>query len=734
MQVAYLQSNAKSKVKENEQLQTQLKLMTDMNRNLENNVNEYKNMIHNLKQTITILNQDGNVKEEIKQLKKQLNDKNDVIKDKLFEINQLNILINQNQQKYQNELDSIKDELNNTLVYVDNIKQDNDNKTQTINTCNQEIKNLYQIISDKDNVITQLNQNYTLLNNTLLSMKDKQLKLINEMQSSQEGLLAKENGDVDEEEHMNVDKSLKDMKQCLNEIDQLIVESNHVGGDTFYMNNNNNIGGNNNNPISSSSVNNYDDLLSKITELEKENVMLRNQIVSNHHNDVNSEIDLKDSLINDKEELNQQQQQQQQQDYQYQHQQQISKLIEENEKLLNENQMLKNECNIVNMKFNQMLNEKENNDYIDNINNNNNNNSVIINNDIDNDILLNNNNNTNNNNNSIPITNNNNDLPHRHISSLCRCTSPSPLLSSIFLFRISDNTHITRFDLSNREFQIIEFTDLCEFSTHYIKEGSIYLNLFDSFFILTGQNHDTLFYFNNAKSTMTQITKFTFNHSHGALLLDLPKKQIFAISGSTNPKVEHYTNEELFSIENNSTSLSFPINNNGELSLLADMTKERGDASYLYMDEVIYAFFGYCYPTKSYIDTIEFYDTSISNTEHVWNVIQYNTDTGLTFMLKQSGIVPVNENAIFLLGGYDGINNAPVQRLVVFDFEKCTIKEENKDLPDIKCNQFYSFGNESQFVSFSDDQGQMYMTNVDEEGNVHIIELGSLRYDLYKLN
>ena len=62
------------------------------------------------------------------------------------------------------------------------------------------------------------------------------------------------------------------------------------------------------------------------------------------------------------------------------------------------------------------------------------------------------------------------------------------------------------------------------------------------------------------------------------------------------------------------------------------------------------------------------------------------------------------------------------------------IEEVNKKLPDIVYNPCYNFGKESQFVSFGDDEGKIYMSNIDEMDNVHVIALPTLRYDLFKFD
>ena len=104
------------------------------------------------------------------------------------------------------------------------------------------------------------------------------------------------------------------------------------------------------------------------------------------------------------------------------------------------------------------------------------------------------------------------------------------------------------------------------------------------------------------------------------------------------------------------------------------------------------------------------------------------------FLIKSAGIVPINENELFILGGFDGLKETSVDNLILFNLKTQTLERINKKLPDIVYNHCYDFGKESQFISFLDDEDKIYMSNIDEMDNVHIIELPTLRYDLFKFD
>ena len=108
-----------------------------------------------------------------------------------------------------------------------------------------------------------------------------------------------------------------------------------------------------------------------------------------------------------------------------------------------------------------------------------------------------------------------------------------------------------------------------------------------------------------------------------------------------------------------------------------EMTVDRSESSYLLMNGVIYAFFGYCYSKSEYIDTVECLD--ITKVNDTWKVVKYKTK-GKNFLLKSSGILPINENEIFILGGFDGLKETSVEQLILFNMKEKFIEEVNKKL------------------------------------------------------
>lgn len=369
-------------------------------------------------------------------------------------------------------------------------------------------------------------------------------------------------------------------------------------------------------------------------------------------------------------------------------------LTSENEQLKTENKLLRSECEIANKKFNQILNNQSP-MYLGTAT------SLQT---------------------GKMMTNNNLNTELNDI-----------LANNICLYRIYDSRRILRFDLAQKDYQIVEFIDYDSFDTNYNSICSIVLNTLDGFFVLTGIQNDILYYYNNEKITMSKVTKFTHNHSHGALILDEINSSIIALSGWHNAKVEKYTNTKLI--------LSQYTSNNEkttDIISLPDMTIERSESGYLYYNnDTIFAFFGYCYPKQQYIETVEYLlvNTSTRKGKMVWQTLSYKlNDNNTNTLIKAHGIAMINEDEVLILGGFNGLSETSVEKLLRFDIKALLFEEINRKLPNIDLNHCYNFAKESQFINYEDENNNMFLANIDEMDNVHIIETSSLNYDLFKFD
>ena len=59
-------------------------------------------------------------------------------------------------------------------------------------------------------------------------------------------------------------------------------------------------------------------------------------------------------------------------------------------------------------------------------------------------------------------------------------------------------------------------------------------------------------------------------------------------------------------------------------------------------------------------------------------------------------------------------------------------EEITKELPEIYQSKWYNFSKETMFMTFEDENKNINLANIDDNNNVHVIQVPSLAYDLYK--
>lgn len=311
-----------------------------------------------------------------------------------------------------------------------------------------------------------------------------------------------------------------------------------------------------------------------------------------------------------------------------------------------------------------------------------------------------------------------------------------------YLFRVYDSKRILRFDIENREFKVIEFADYGYFEDNFTAEGSIYLNMLDGLFIVTGDNHDMLYHYSHSKGAMNKLAKLNDNHSHGSLIFNEKEKNLICLSGWHNRKVEKYYNPELIksylsteekeSSSSNSSVSSFNKKqpNPNIWFYLPEMTVERSESSFVIVNNSqLFAFFGYCCPKMKYLDTIEMLNLAGPSK---WELVKYSNETHLSTSIKSHTIVKLNESEIIIIGGFDGSKETPVENFINFDFIDMKINLSERKLPDIIHNHCFNFQKDSMPVPFIDDSYRLHYAIYDEMDNAHVVEVKSIQYDLFK--
>ena len=358
----------------------------------------------------------------------------------------------------------------------------------------------------------------------------------------------------------------------------------------------------------------------------------------------------------------------------------IQNLQDENERLITENELLKNECDKVNLKFDQILKQNL-------INNNDNSQSDL--------------------NNSI-INNNNK-----------------------YLFQIYDKTKILRFNLNSFIYEIIEPADYDNYkqiiSETNIKNIIIY-NTLDKLFILIGKESNYLFCYDNNNMSLNKLIKFEYNHNLGGLIYNENINSIIAISGKNCNKCE------IFNLKKK------------KLSLLPDDKYYRGESIFMLYNNILFCMFGFDYKENKFINEIEcinFNDDDENNNnkkEYFWKnysfkfkdkIINDNINNNCyNFNIKNGICMQLLNNEILILSKY---NNNNILKLNIIENEIEELNNENF------LNGFNdNFKGIQEFILLKNNNdnnnNNEYLVNIDNNYNVHILQLNNFEYNIYNYN
>ena len=360
----------------------------------------------------------------------------------------------------------------------------------------------------------------------------------------------------------------------------------------------------------------------------------------------------------------------------------IQNLQDENERLITENELLKNECDKVNLKFDQILKQNL-------INNNNDNSQSDLNNSI--------------------INNNNNK----------------------YLFQIYDKTKILRFNLNSFIYEIIEPADYDNYkqiiSETNIKNIIIY-NTLDKLFILIGKESNYLFCYDNNNMSLNKLIKFEYNHNLGGLIYNENINSIIAISGKNCNKCE------IFNLKKK------------KLSLLPDDKYYRGESIFMLYNNILFCMFGFDYKENKFINEIECInfnndDENNNKKEYFWKnycfkfkdkIINDNINNNCyNFNIKNGICMQLLNNEILILSKYNNNNN--ILKLNIIENEIEELNNENF------LNGFNdNFKGIQEFILLKNNNdnnnNNEYLVNIDNNYNVHILQLNNFEYNIYNYN
>ena len=265
---------------------------------------------------------------------------------------------------------------------------------------------------------------------------------------------------------------------------------------------------------------------------------------------------------------------------------------------------------------------------------------------------------------------------------------------SFYLYTITKEGELLEFDLIEKKYKIIDTNQIKDwkiFIQEYISfhEGSLLLNTFQGLFILTGKNHNNLFYYSKKYNSISKISTFNSSHKYGGLILTPNCENIIAIGGETREV-------EILNIEN------------GQIQKLPNLLTKRINSAFCFIGNKLFALFG------KFNNQIEFLD--VINKKN-WELIKLKKHDNKMLTFEGLAGIPIAKNEILFVGN---INN---NKLMKFNYDKMSIEFEDID---IQNKNKYSFDKDKYFNNFinfekvgKDGNYLNQFVGIDSKGNIH---------------
>ena len=280
----------------------------------------------------------------------------------------------------------------------------------------------------------------------------------------------------------------------------------------------------------------------------------------------------------------------------------------------------------------------------------------------------------------------------------------APLKGS-YLYTITNKGKLLSFNITHKKFAIIDSNIIdgwISFVPNYLKniEGSLLLNTLEGLFIITGANHNDLYFYSQEKNLIAKIITFNSCHKYGGLLLSpSPDNTLFAIGGENdNNAVEQFSFEK------------------EESKIMPNLLTRRINASYTFINCKLYAIFGVGNNTIEYLN--------IKRLKNKWTKIDYKMDDE-NYINNIYGHIslPVHDNDILIVGGK---NN---KKMMVLDLDEKTLDITDMKVPFIDVVGEYLFDKEKYFNQTvneekKDKEGKNIkeLIGMDNSGNVHLFD------------
>ena len=240
---------------------------------------------------------------------------------------------------------------------------------------------------------------------------------------------------------------------------------------------------------------------------------------------------------------------------------------------------------------------------------------------------------------------------------------------SYYLYGIDRNDFLHIFDIGNKIWlESRKILDLNldnksdSFKKDYQYEGTLLYNTLDGVYILTGENTDTLYYYNSKKDSLSRICKFKSGHNNGSIMYDEYDRCLYVFGGKNINSCEYYSfsDKKVYS--------------------LPDLITDRANASFIISNNKIFGFFGFSYDEDNYANTIEYIDikkkdrwVELNNIKFLKNNINFDIESASTMYYNQ------NMNKILIYSGIQGEDEEFVtDYYLIYDVKNNTIDRIRK--------------------------------------------------------
>ena len=280
------------------------------------------------------------------------------------------------------------------------------------------------------------------------------------------------------------------------------------------------------------------------------------------------------------------------------------------------------------------------------------------------------------------------------------------------IYYVYEKPLILAFDMENKFFSFQNFSDFGNFEENYKLSknfGNIFLTINNNLYVVTGKNLDMFYMFDGTKKTMNKLCRLKNNHCNGNLIHY--KNNIICLSGDYNKKVE------IYSIKKN------------QWDYLPDVLVERSKSATCIIDnkesnnDYVLNIFGYNYPSKEYLNTIEYID--LFNKDSSWKYLKYSNDNNILLNISNFFCINYEENKIILIGGCNENENIYNDKYIEISLGKniekiVNLKEKDRKIKDIDINQKYYFDNGYKFNDYTNKK-EIFYEIFDSEYNCHVI-------------